>query len=268
MIHLMESAHPARWWHLLAGRPHRVRPVPALLQAARRPARVLFRAPARWRRHGAHHLRPQQRVLRRSDREKTAQSFLSRAPACCRSAPPAATSAADSARTGASARRASSTAWPTAASPGEIARKALDLGCKSVAFTYNDPMIFAEYAIDVADACHATGRQSRGRHRGLHHCGGAAGVLPAHGCRQRGPQGFHRGLLSPPLFRASSHRCSTRWSICNARPSVVRSHDPAHSRRKRQRRRVAARVGLVRRTSRPGRAMAFLRVSSRLQDAR
>ena len=43
------------------------------------------------------------------------------------------------------------------ASPEEIARKALDLGCKSVAFTYNDPTIFAEYAIDVADACHAAG---------------------------------------------------------------------------------------------------------------
>lgn len=43
------------------------------------------------------------------------------------------------------------------ASPEEIARKALDLGCKSVAFTYNDPTIFAEYAIDVADACHELG---------------------------------------------------------------------------------------------------------------
>ena len=39
------------------------------------------------------------------------------------------------------------------ASPEEIAHKARDLGCKSVAFTYNDPTIFAEYAIDVADAC-------------------------------------------------------------------------------------------------------------------
>src|SRR5512136_2552449 len=40
------------------------------------------------------------------------------------------------------------------ASPAEIARKAIELGCKSVAFTYNDPTIFAEYAIDVAKACH------------------------------------------------------------------------------------------------------------------
>jgi pyruvate formate lyase activating enzyme len=41
------------------------------------------------------------------------------------------------------------------ATPEMIASAALRLGCKSVAFTYNDPVIFAEYAMDVADACHA-----------------------------------------------------------------------------------------------------------------
>ena len=30
-------------------------------------------------------------------------------------------------------------------------------GCASVAFTYNDPVIFLEYAIDVAQACHERG---------------------------------------------------------------------------------------------------------------
>ena len=43
------------------------------------------------------------------------------------------------------------------ASPAAIARAAADSGCKSVAFTYNDPVIFAEYAMDTADACHALG---------------------------------------------------------------------------------------------------------------
>jgi pyruvate formate lyase activating enzyme len=43
------------------------------------------------------------------------------------------------------------------ASPEMIARAAADLGCRSVAFTYNDPTIFMEYAIDVADACHDLG---------------------------------------------------------------------------------------------------------------
>jgi pyruvate formate lyase activating enzyme len=44
-----------------------------------------------------------------------------------------------------------------AASPELIARAAKSLGCKSVAFTYNDPTIFLEYAIDVAKSCHAIG---------------------------------------------------------------------------------------------------------------
>jgi len=44
-----------------------------------------------------------------------------------------------------------------AASPEAIAQDAKALGCASVAFTYNDPVIFLEYAIDVADACRALG---------------------------------------------------------------------------------------------------------------
>jgi pyruvate formate lyase activating enzyme len=44
-----------------------------------------------------------------------------------------------------------------AAGPSDIARAAGESGAKSVAFTYNDPVIFAEYAMDVADACHERG---------------------------------------------------------------------------------------------------------------
>jgi pyruvate formate lyase activating enzyme len=43
------------------------------------------------------------------------------------------------------------------ASPSGIARAAADAGCKSVAFTYNDPVIFAEYAMDIAEACRSHG---------------------------------------------------------------------------------------------------------------
>ena len=43
------------------------------------------------------------------------------------------------------------------AAPDEIARSAEEWNCRSVAFTYNDPVIFAEYAMDVADACHERG---------------------------------------------------------------------------------------------------------------
>jgi len=44
-----------------------------------------------------------------------------------------------------------------AASPVALAEAADQLGCRSIAFTYNDPVIFLEYAIDVADACHERG---------------------------------------------------------------------------------------------------------------
>jgi pyruvate formate lyase activating enzyme len=43
------------------------------------------------------------------------------------------------------------------AGPQDIAHAAREMACNSVAFTYNDPVIFAEYAMDVADACHALG---------------------------------------------------------------------------------------------------------------
>jgi pyruvate formate lyase activating enzyme len=44
-----------------------------------------------------------------------------------------------------------------AASPQELASAARRLDCASVAFTYNDPTVFMEYAIDVAQACHEEG---------------------------------------------------------------------------------------------------------------
>ena len=46
------------------------------------------------------------------------------------------------------------------ASPSAIARAAKDSNCRSIAFTYNDPVIFHEYAIDVATACHELGIQT------------------------------------------------------------------------------------------------------------
>lgn len=47
-----------------------------------------------------------------------------------------------------------------AVSPEVIARAAQELGCRSVAFTYNDPVIFHEHAIDVAQACRNLGIKS------------------------------------------------------------------------------------------------------------
>lgn len=61
------------------------------------------------------------------------------------------------------------------ASPETIAKAAAELRCKSVAFTYNDPVIFAEYAMDVADACRERGVQSVAVSAGYMHAAPRAG---------------------------------------------------------------------------------------------
>ncbi len=46
------------------------------------------------------------------------------------------------------------------ASPQAIVRAAKETGCRSVAYTYNDPVIFHEYAVDTAIACRELGIKS------------------------------------------------------------------------------------------------------------
>jgi pyruvate formate lyase activating enzyme len=46
------------------------------------------------------------------------------------------------------------------ASPLAIADAAAEWQCRSVAFTYNDPVVYAEYAIDIARTCHVRGVQT------------------------------------------------------------------------------------------------------------
>jgi pyruvate formate lyase activating enzyme len=50
--------------------------------------------------------------------------------------------------------------WDTlqsTASPEALAAACVEKGCKSIAFTYNDPVIFLEYAVDTAKACRERG---------------------------------------------------------------------------------------------------------------
>ena len=60
------------------------------------------------------------------------------------------------------------------ASPEAIAEAAVRSGCRSVAFTYNDPVIFLEYAVDVAAGLPRAGHQDGGGERGLYLAGAAA----------------------------------------------------------------------------------------------
>jgi len=46
------------------------------------------------------------------------------------------------------------------ATPEQLAKVAQEMSCRSVAFTYNDPIIFLEYAVDVAAACREHGIKS------------------------------------------------------------------------------------------------------------
>lgn len=46
------------------------------------------------------------------------------------------------------------------ASPEQLVRAAVAHDCRSIAFTYNDPVVFHEYAIDVAKACRQQGLRS------------------------------------------------------------------------------------------------------------
>lgn len=55
-----------------------------------------------------------------------------------------------------------------AASPDKLARVAHALNCRSVAYTYNDPVIFMEYAMDVAVACRDYGIKSVAVTAGYH----------------------------------------------------------------------------------------------------
>jgi len=56
------------------------------------------------------------------------------------------------------------------AAPETIAEAAVRTGCRSVAYTYNDPAIFLEYAVDVAAAC---------RMRGIRNVAVTAGYMKA-----------------------------------------------------------------------------------------
>ena len=81
------------------------------------------------------------------------------------------------------------------ASPQAIAEAAARHGCRSVAFTYNDPVIFLEYAMDVADACHARNIKTVAVSAGYMHDRARRDFYAENRRRQYRPQGVQRRLL-------------------------------------------------------------------------
>ena len=154
------------------------------------------------------------------------------------------------------------------ASPEEIAAAAVRAGCRSVAFTYNDPVIFLEYAVDVAQAC---------RERGLRNVAVTAGYVCPEPRRELfahmdaanvdlkafTEDFYHRlctGRLQPVLDTLRLPQARDR--------SLARGHDPAHPGRERRPRRDRGAERLVRGEPGAGRAAALHRVPPGLQDAR
>ena len=171
------------------------------------------------------HLRSGQLDRRRSDREEAGLSLLPRQPASCRSAASAAPCAAATARTGRSPDpKGDDGSVPLRyVEPEAVVGLARDAGCAGVAFTYNEPVIWLEYVLDVA-------RRRQGR-RAVHRDGDqrlrhASGARPVRAVRRRvasrhqGIRGEHVpeavpcrhpevGSRARPSWRATSTACTS-----------------------------------------------------------
>jgi len=88
------------------------------------------------------------------------------------------------------------------ARPETLAQTAHDLGCRSVAFTYNDPVIFLEYAVDVAAAC---------RERGVRSVAVTAGYV----CEQ--PRRDFFGAMDAANVDLKGFTDSFYWKVCGGR---------------------------------------------------
>ena len=215
-----------------------MRRLPAGMQAARRPAWALLRARVRGRAGRAHDLRAFEWLLRRSDREEAAEPLPPRHVGALVRDRWLQPRRASSARTGTSRSRARPIRSPTRRRPRRSPRAAQALGCRSVAFTYNDPVIFMEYAIDVAEACRAAGVQTVAVTAGYMCDAPRREFYRAHGRGERRPEGVHRRLL-PSRDRRPSRTRARDARVPQARDErLVRADDAAHSRPQRLRRRA------------------------------
>lgn len=116
--------------------------------------------------------------------------------------------------------------------PEAIAQTAVELGCRSVAFTYNDPTIFHEYAIDVAQACAEYGIKSVAVTAGYVCEEPRAEILSVHECGQRRPQRIYRTILSARMCREPPASVRDPGLSQASHGRLARDHHVAHSWRK------------------------------------
>ena len=154
------------------------------------------------------------------------------------------------------------------ATPEMLAAAAKRLGCSSVAYTYNDPVIFMEYAMDVADVCHEHGVKSvavtagymcaEPRAEFYRHMDAANVDLKAF------TEAFYRKICGGELARRTGNA-----RVSQARDErLVRDHDAADPGRERLGRRDRSDDAMDHEQARSRRAPAFHGVSSGLEDAR
>ncbi len=104
--------------------------------------------------------------------------------------------------------------------PDEIARAALEMGCASVAYTYNDPVIWAEYAIDTPREPARNSASSRSRSRPWYiNAGGSRRVLSIHGRGERRSESVSPKSSTTARRCRTCSRCSTRCVGSGTRPT-------------------------------------------------
>ena len=211
---------PGRWWHALGRRPHAVRPLPARLQAARRPARPVLRAPARGRRAWCSPptaARPASASTRsrrsRSTISIPGTSVLSFGTAGCNLA------CKFCQNWDISKSREMDRLHGRRRRPEAIAQAALRPGLPKRRVHVQRPgdlrRVRDGHRRRLPRAGHPDGRG----HRRLHPRRAAARVLREDGRRERRPQGVHRRLLPQDQRRRACSRCSTRSSTSCTRPT-------------------------------------------------
>ena len=154
-----------------------------------------------------------------------------------------------------------------AAPPERIAEAARDAGAASVAFTYNDPVIFAEYAMDTADACHALGLHSVAVTAGYMHAAPRREFYAKMDAANVDLKGFTERVLLPADRRASGAGARHAAVPAPRDRLLVRDHDAADPGAQRRQRRDRCHDALDRRPARTGRAAAFHGLPPGLQDA-
>ena len=119
------------------------------------------------------------------------------------------------------------------AEPAAIAAAARRYGCRSVAFTYNDPIIWAEYAIDTAKACRELGVKTVAVTSGYITETARAAFYEPMDAANVDLKGFTDRVL-PRLLRRAIAAGARHALLAGARePNLGRDHEPDHPRRER-----------------------------------